>query len=81
MVRAGTRASVVGVWAPREAAWLVGRRRSFPEAAAARVDAQVSDQVLRSRVDLLVENAGTLDGLRTAVDGLAGELRRRAAVP
>jgi len=73
---------VIGVWAPREARLkrLVAGGLAL-EAAVLRVDAQIPDDVLRRRADFIVENTGSLDVLRTSIDGLAGELRRHAAAP
>jgi dephospho-CoA kinase len=71
---------VIGVWAPRETrlARLVAGGLDAREAAL-RVDVQVADDELRRRADVLVDNTAGLEALRSEVDRLAGELRRRAA--
>jgi dephospho-CoA kinase len=71
---------IVGVWAPREArlARLVAAGLSS-EAAAARVDAQMTEAELRQRSDILIENTGSPDDLRASVARMLEDLKRRSA--
>ena len=71
---------IVGVWAPREVrlARLVASGLT-PEAAVARVDAQMAEALLRRNSDILIENAGSRDELRTSVAQALEELKRRSA--
>jgi dephospho-CoA kinase len=71
---------VIGVWAPRETrlARLVASGLS-PELAEARVDAQMTETVLRQNSDILIENTGTTDDLRVSVARLLEQLKRRSA--
>ena len=71
---------VVGVWAPREIrlARLVATGIA-PEIAAGRVDAQMTEALLRRHADILIENTGTPDDLRTKVERLLTDLKRRSA--
>jgi dephospho-CoA kinase len=71
---------VVGVWAPGDLrlARLVASGISR-DVAAGRVDAQMSEATLRSGSDVVIENTGSLDELRVAVEHLFEELKRRSA--
>jgi dephospho-CoA kinase len=71
---------VIGVWAPRETrlARLVASGLSR-EMAEARVDAQMTETLLRKNSDILIENIGTLDDLRVSVARLLEQLKRRSA--
>ena len=50
---------------------LVARNRLTPEAARARIDAQLGNAEREARADRVIRNDGTLDALAAAVDGLA----------
>ena len=50
---------------------LVARNRLTPEAARARLDAQLGNAEREGRADRVIRNDGTLDALAAAVDGLA----------
>jgi len=71
---------IVGVWSPRETrlARLIAAGLSA-EAATARVDAQMTEADLRRHSDILIENAGSLDDLRSRVAGMLEDLKRRSA--
>ena len=71
---------VIGIWAPREArvARLCAAGVS-PEMAEARVDAQMTETVLRKNSDILIENTGTPDDLKVSVAQLLEQLKRRSA--
>ena len=71
---------IVGVWAPREMrlARLIAAGMSA-DLAAARVDAQMTEAVLRKSSDILIENTRTPDDLRASVARLLEDLKRRAA--
>jgi dephospho-CoA kinase len=69
---------VIGVTAPREE-----RRRRLiaagmdPARAERRLDAQVSDALLRRRADLLIDNGGDPGALEREADRIAAEIHRR----
>ena len=73
---------IVGVWAPRETRLARLVASGLPaEAAAARVDAQMTEAALRNASDILIENTGTLEDLRASVARLLENLKRRSASP
>ncbi len=51
---------------------LVARNRLSPEAARARIDAQLGNEEREARADRVIRNDGTLGALAAAVDALAG---------
>ena len=53
---------------------LVARNHLTPEAARARIDAQLGNAEREARADRVVRNDGTLDALATAVDALAAQM-------
>ena len=54
---------------------IVARNRLSPEAARARIDAQLGNPEREARADRVIRNDGTLDALAAAVDALAAALR------
>lgn len=54
---------------------LVARNRLSPEAARARIDAQLANAEREARADRVIRNDGTLDALAAAVDTLAAAMR------
>ena len=54
---------------------LVARNRLAPEAARARIEAQLGNAEREARADRVLRNDGTLDALDAAVDALAGAVR------
>ena len=54
---------------------LVARNRLSPEAARARIDAQLGNAEREARADRVIRNDGTLDALAAAVDALAAAAR------
>ena len=59
----------------RALARLVARNRLSPEAARARIDAQLGNAEREARADRVIRNDGTLDALAAAVDALAAAAR------
>ena len=57
---------------------LVARNRLSPEAARARIDAQLGNAEREARADRVIRNDGTLDALDAAVDALAAAAARGA---
>ena len=57
---------------------LVARNRLTPEAARARIDAQLGNAEREARADRVIRNDGTLDALAAAVDALAATMDRGA---
>ena len=57
---------------------LVARNRLSPEAARARIDAQLGNAEREARADRVIRNDGTLDALAGAVDALAAAAARGA---
>ena len=57
---------------------LVTRNRLSPEAARARIDAQLGNAEREARADRVIRNDGTLDALDAAVDALAAAAARGA---
>ena len=57
---------------------LVARNRLPPEAARARIDAQLGNAEREDRADRVIRNDSTLDALAAAVDALAGAAARGA---
>ena len=64
---------------------LVARNLLTPEAARARIDAQLGNDEREARADRVIRNDGTLDALAAAVDALAAKMEggacRRASPP
>lgn len=61
----------------RALARLVARNRLTPEAARARIDAQLGNPEREARADRVIRNDGALDALAAAVDALAAEAAGR----
>ena len=57
---------------------LVARNRLAPEAARARIAAQLENAEREARADRVIRNDGTLDALATSVDSLVAALQRGA---
>ena len=57
---------------------LVDRNRMTPEAARARIDAQLGNAEREDRADRVIRNDGTFDALAAAVDALAADMGRGA---
>ena len=69
---------VIGVWAPYDLRLARLVQSGLPrEVAVGRVDAQMTEAVLRGGSDVVIENTGSLDDLRAAVGRLLETLKRR----